>query len=135
MGTWGYGCFENDDALDWVSNELEGADDIAVVADALQKVAGWEEDEYLELPEAAAALAGAEVLAALLGHASPNLPPEVKAWVEDHPADDAEALVPTALRAIDRVGRNSEMQGNWLAPDGDAKWSAVLSGLRARLAQ
>jgi uncharacterized protein DUF4259 len=133
MGGWGYGCFENDDALDWVSNDLEGSDDYSVVFDALQHVADLDEEEYLEMPEAGAALAAAEVLVAALGSPSSNLPPDVADWVQSHPLDDPKEFVPIALKAVERVGRNSEFQGNWSAPDGEAEWQAVLADLKRRL--
>lgn len=133
MGGWGYRCFENDDALDWVSNFFEGSTDYSAVVEALQHVAELDEEDYLEMPEAGAALAAAEVLAAAMGRPSPDLPPQIAEWVEEHPLEDRDGLVPTALKAVERVGRNSEFQGNWTAPDGEAQWQGVLLDLRKRL--
>jgi hypothetical protein len=133
MGAWEYGCFANDDALDWVSNDLEGSPDYSVVFDALQHVASLDEEEYLEMPEAHAALAAAEVLAAAMGRPSSDLPSDVAEWVHGHELDDPGEFVSVALKAVERVGRNSEVQGNWLAPDGEAKWQAVLADLKRRL--
>jgi len=133
MGAWGHGSFENDDALDWVSNDFEGSDDLSAVAEALRTVADFGADDYLELPEAGAALAAAEVLAAVLGRPSPALPPDVAAWVADHHADDADALVPVALRAVERVERNSEMQELWDDTGDASPWRACVADLKARL--
>lgn len=133
MGSSGYGCFENDDAFDWLSNEFEGSYDYSAVHDALKHVADLDEDDYLEMPEAGAALAAAEVLAAALGRPSADLPPDVAEWVEGHPVDDRAVLVPLALRAVERVGRNSELNDCWTSPDGATPWHAVLADLRSRL--
>lgn len=133
MGASGYGCFENDDAFDWLSNEFEGSYDYSAVHDALKHVADLDEDDYLEMPEAGAALAAAEVLAAALGRPSVDLPPDVADWVEEHPVEDRAELVPLALSAVDRVGRNSEFNDNWTSPDGESKWQAVIADLKKRL--
>ena len=130
MGGWGYGCFENDDALDWLSNDFEGSDDYSVVSDALRHVADLDEDEYLEMREVGAALAAAEVLAAAMGRPSTDLPSEIAEWVDRHPLDDSQEFLPAALKAVERVGRNSEFQGNWTAPDGEAKWQGVIADLK-----
>jgi hypothetical protein len=133
MGAWGYECFENDDAMDWVSNEFEGSCDYSVVQDALQHVAALDEEDYLEMPEAGAALAAAEVVAAAQGRPASYLPPGVAEWVRDHPLADPAELDAIAVKAVERIGRNSEFRGNWTAPDGEAKWQAVLADLKKRL--
>lgn len=133
MGAWGYESFENDDALDWVSNDFEGSDDLSAVAEALETVANWGEDDYLELPECGAAVAAAEVLAAVLGRPSPKLPDDVAAWVAEHPLDDAGSLVPTSQRAIARIERDSEMQGLWDDTADATKWRQSIADLKSRL--
>jgi len=72
LGTWGTEAFANDDALDWIA-ELEGADDDRFLQEALQVVI-QDEGAYLEVPECNIALAAAEVVAALHGHPSHDLP-------------------------------------------------------------
>jgi hypothetical protein len=133
MGASGYGCFENDDAFDWLSNDFEGSSDYSAVFDALQHVAELDEEDYLEMPEAGAALAATEVVAAALGRPSADLPPDIGEWVINHPLDEPTELVQVALKAVERVGRNSEIQGAWTKPDGEAKWQAVLADLKRRL--
>jgi Domain of unknown function (DUF4259) len=61
MSAWGHGSFDNDAAADWVYRfDQEG---VAAVASALARVAEFPEDEYLEDPEASAAIAAAEIVA------------------------------------------------------------------------
>jgi hypothetical protein len=74
MGAWGAGAFDNDDALDWLS-ELVDSPDFALGRAVLDVTAL----EYLEAPEGSAALAAAEVVAAARGHPAALLPDEVTA--------------------------------------------------------
>jgi hypothetical protein len=59
MGAWGHRTFENDSALDWLGDLAEG--DPSLVGEALDVAAGSAEDAYLEVDEASAALAAAEL--------------------------------------------------------------------------
>ena len=115
MGAWGTGSFENDAALDWLP-ELEEADGPDVLDRTLRRVteAG---DDYLEVDEGAAAIAAAEVVAALLGAPAPDLPDEVRAWVEVHTGPLAPALpdlAPLTRQALRRATEDpalSEVRG------------------------
>lgn len=129
MGDWGTGSFENDSALDLVI-ELREADDIAPVVAALRAVA--ESAGYVDIADSYAAVAAAEVAAALCGKASRALPEEVSTWVETHPAASREHLVDMALRAVTRVEMDSELREE----TGDSsEWWAIMADLRARLEQ
>jgi hypothetical protein len=128
MGAWGSGPFENDDAGDWVY-DLEGADDLSLVHDALD-VAGT---SYLDANEGAVAVAAATVVAAALGLRSDGLSEEVTAWLEDHsrlvqPADAA-----LAVRALERVlDKRSEVAELW-DDAGDTTWRTAVRALQADL--
>jgi Lon protease-like protein len=132
MGAWGSGSFENDSALDWVA-ELVEMSDAALLVEALTAVAHAE--GYIEADEASAAVAAAEVTAALLGRAAPALPAEAAAWVSTAPIAADAALITLALAALDRVGADSELQELWDAEDGAPEWHAALAELRARLSR
>jgi Domain of unknown function (DUF4259) len=129
MGAWGSGPFENDDAGDWVY-DLEGADDFALVRDALD-VAG---SRYLDAGEGAAAVAAAVVVAAAFDPTGVDGVPEaVTAWLDDHArhVDPGDRRLATA--ALDRVvGERSELAELWdEAPDGPA-WREGIATLKAR---
>src|SRR3954470_23238720 len=129
MGAWDVGAFENDDAMDWIAT-LEERGDAAVRA-TLATVADADAADDVETGAAAEALAAAEVVAALAGHAADSLPDEVRAWVDGHgvPPED---LVELALRAAARVERSSELRELW-DEAGDEKWVATVRDLRFRL--
>lgn len=129
MGTWGHGSFENDDALDWVS-ELESAEDTEPITAAFEEVLSAE--DYLEAPEAASALSAAEVVAALLGRPAAELPDEVRVWVTGKEPPEAE-LVELAGEVVKRVLSASELKDLWAEGDQLAMWQAEVEGLLRRL--
>jgi len=129
VGAWGTGSFENDDVMDWVAelNTLAPA--------GLEKILAQAADEpaYLESPTASVALGAAEVVAALSGSPSASAPKEVAQWVKKHPQALTPRLKDAALRAADRVRRNSELKDLWMEADGLTDWIEVLKDLQARL--
>jgi hypothetical protein len=132
MGAWGVESFANDDALDWAA-ELEEADGHARMRAALEAVTEAE-GEYLEAPQCSAALAAAEVVAALRGRPAADLPENVAAWVAAHRGAADEGLADLARRAVESVEARSELRELWEESDDFAAWRADLAALRARLA-
>ena len=132
-GAWDMGPFDNDDALDWVY-ELEASNDLSAVKAALSAAAN--QGAYIEAPTGSAAVAAAEVVAALLGRASPQLPPEVTSWVDGRTLAKDDALVELARTAIARVqdSTNSELAELWSeSPELLSEWRSSLSDLDGRL--
>jgi hypothetical protein len=79
MGAWGTGSFENDDALDFLA-ELERKGQAAIER-ALDKVTTLGAAEYLEAPEASAAIAASEVIVALRDRDISRIPEDAGRWV------------------------------------------------------
>lgn len=126
MGAWGPGSFDNDDALDWLDDLVDGA------SDAIRAALEATDAEYLEAPDASSALAAAEVVAAAAGRPAADLPGEVSEWLEEHGTRQAAALAPLARRAVERVRRDSELKELW--EEGDpSEWLAAVDGLLERL--
>jgi len=130
MGAGGVGNFDNDDAMDWVS-ELERAKSSAFIAETL-RVVTERGDEYLDANEASRALAAAEVVAALKHAGSPRLPVEVKQWVSRHQVGSP-SLTQLALKAIQRIETSSELSELWDESERADEWYEVLENLEARL--
>jgi hypothetical protein len=130
MGAWGCGAFDNDDALDFVGDleTTQGTGHLFTVFSLIPV----DEAAYVEAPEAAAAIAAAEVVAALLGRPSPALPEEMKAWVARH-TDVEPRLVREALRVVERVLTRSELRELWEEGGEFQFWQTSLTGLAARL--
>lgn len=129
MGAWGSGSFENDDAADWLAKLG------TVTADDLKKVLEQAADdpEYLEAPAASVAVAAVEVIAALGGSAAAGTPAAIVEWAKKNPNAGSPELKALALRALDRVRRNSELKDLWLEADGLNDWTASLQDLQTRL--
>lgn len=96
-GAWDAGPFDNDDALDWVW-ELESSVDLSAVEAALKAAANG--GSYLEAPTGSAAIAAAEVVAALLGNPHPQLPDEIRSWVNDRSLAKDDKLVELARKRL-----------------------------------
>lgn len=132
-GGWDAGSFDNDDALDWVW-ELSESDDLSVVRDALQDAA--DASGYLEAPTGCAAIAAAEVVAALKGNPRPQLPEEVADWVKAHKLTVDDELVAIARKAIANIknSESSELAQLWSeSEEGAEPWYADLGNLLQRL--
>ncbi len=131
MGCWGTGTFENDDAADWAWT-LQESDGL----DAVERTLGALADGgYIEAPEASERLAAAEVVAALLGHPSADLPVDVARWIAEHRGLDARPLRDAALNHVRAaLGGNSELRGLWEENEEDFPfWKATAEALIARL--
>jgi hypothetical protein len=130
MGAWGAGNFDNDDAGDW-SYELEESG-IEAVKSAFDMVLSGE--DYVEAPECSAAIAAAEVVAALLGRPAADLPEEVQTFVSTKPKF-ATDLVELAKKALVRVlADNSELRELWQESDSFDEWKQNVADVQARLA-
>src|SRR5580704_2847212 len=128
MGEWGTGSFENDDAADWLA-ELGSR-----VPDDLTQILLQAADNpaYLEAPASRIAVAAAEVIAALNGSPAPEAPPEIIKWTTNRQTSTRE-LKALALRALERVRKNSELKDLWLEADGLNDWIAAIQDLQTRV--
>jgi hypothetical protein len=131
MGAWDFGPFDNDDAGDWLY-DLEKSSDTSVIDDALRKVTDIG-DEYLEAPDCSSAIAAAEIVAAVRGHAVVKLPDNAKLWVEAHRTLVVTSIVPNALAALQRIRTNSELKELWDESEEASKWYATIDDLTQRL--
>jgi hypothetical protein len=128
VGAWGSGSFENDDAADWLAQ-------LGTIApDDLTKIFGQAADDttYFEAPAASVVVAAAEVVAALNLSPVKGVPPEIVKWTTNRqkPTPELKAL---ALRALDRVRKNSELKDLWLEADGLNDWTAAIQDLQTRV--
>jgi hypothetical protein len=127
VGAWGAGNFENDDALDWLA--VLQAEGLPAAGAAIQDVLTLA-DDYLEAPTCCAALAAAEVIAALRGRPASRLPDELVEWLGRVSGDPGEQLATNARNAVDAIRRSSELRELW---EDDEEWKQEVDGLYARL--
>lgn len=130
MAGWGTGSFENEDAQKWLG-ELKslGVEDLRQI---LRRAA--DEADYLEAPEASVVVAAAEVVAALKGMPNEKLPREIAEWVGRTEGGSSPDLNELAVRAVEKVRRNSELKDLWLEAEGLNEWTESLRELQERLA-
>ena len=138
MGAWGHGSFENDTALDWVSELTERrgffvfkkAGGFSVLEKALEVVP----DTPLDADAGSEALAAAEVIAALMGKGRDCLPKELAEWVSNAQPVDVEPLRTKALKALDAVlSEDSELRELWEESEDFEAWKSDVEGLRSLL--
>lgn len=134
MGAWSVNSFGNDDALDWLDELITGDDKLLMRT--LRSVADLPESEYLEAPEAAHAIAAAEIVAALRGFpTTKEVPTTASAWISKSSAKVDQDLLSLALKSIDRIQNNSELRGLWDDTDHAQAWYAEIKDLKIRLGQ
>lgn len=130
-GAWGEGSFENDDALDWTSEcaHSSGAKMVHATLNSAVKA------KYLEAPEASAAVAAAEVIAAAKGKPSAKLPKELEAWLGRQSKTALANLAPLARQVLKKVldPKSSELRQLW-SEGKKNHWESSITELEARLA-
>jgi hypothetical protein len=131
-GRWAADTLSNDDASDFLDQIVPNGSVEAIrsVLDAALNPGSPVSDE-----SASRALAAAEMIAAMVGNPSRYLPAPCKAWAVLHSKDANRNLIESALRAVDRVVKDSDTQE--LMQEGGAKnlqdWQASVTNLKARL--
>jgi hypothetical protein len=128
MGAWSETVFDNDDAMDFAAG-LRDAPSWQTVAGALNRALTA---DYLEAPEAAAALAaGAFVAAANSGDL--GLVPHSHALLVARLGPVPAGLGERATEAFERVTNDSELAELWAEGDAGGSWLAAVAAISAKL--
>lgn len=132
MGTWGDGPFQNDAALDWLSEaESRG---VEAVRDALHRAASTPGDVYLDVDDGAPAIAAAVLVAAASGHGREALPAQALGWLDRFASEVAAEDLALARRAVERVvARNSELASLWAGHGPESGWHQRARALLSQL--
>ncbi len=128
MGAWGHRSFENDDALDFIWSVEEngvGAIEVALNAALISR------DEYLEAPEACAAIAAAELVAAKRSGITDRLQDNDIKLLDSFEAPPK--LIADAKAAVGRVLQDSELRELWSETDEFNTWHDDVLVLLERL--
>jgi hypothetical protein len=140
MGAWGINNFDNDGAMDFSADVVEG--NRSLIKDAILKVTNLSDDDYLESPECEEALAAIEFIAAQKGNPSPDFPEEALEWIKKNDVLHFSSglvfkkqidITALSLHAIERIGSNSELQELWEESDEYKDWLKVLEDLKNRI--
>src|SRR3954471_6521209 len=123
MGAWGEKAFQNDSALDWLS-DLE-SDGLPVLRDILTIVGDTPADDSLDVDDGAPAIAAAEIVAAALGHGRDRVPKRIVRWLDANASAFTPDDLVLARRAVERVlGGGSELRELWDDAGSDSGWHA-----------
>lgn len=135
MGTWLVDSFGNDDACDWADG-LEEVSDLSLVEDTINAVLALG-NEYVEAPEATAAIAAIEVIARLQGNWGERSAYSLNTdmWVEEHKLlKPSKELVQKAHLVITRIlAENSELNELWQESDEYNAWLQSVTELKSRV--
>lgn len=132
MGAWGGKAFQNDAALDWLS-ELD-AKGMAELRLALSRVAESEPDEHVDVDDGSAAIAAAEIVAATLPLGQGRLTKKAVSWLHVNAAYIGKGDVVLARRAVERVlAKGSELRVLWDEGGVETEWHADVRVLLLRL--
>jgi hypothetical protein len=127
MGAWGHKSFQNDSALDWLSDLIHGG---APVLGAALDAAGASD---LEVDEASAALAAAEIVAAALGHGDDRLDEDAAVWLSENREAARKVGALRARQAVEQVLAKSELRELGDENGADTEWHADVRELLRRL--
>ena len=133
MGAWGHRNFENDSAMDFVGDFLESLTEVSISDSLSFVIDASAEEEYIEVDEASAALAAAEIVAAIIGRAASDLPNELVAAIEKMRFEPYQKLVNRARKAVTVILRESELQELWGEGGEPNDWQQVQNDLLTRL--
>lgn len=122
--------FEYAEGAEFV-RELINSSDLQSLADALYTVPD-EETEYVVRGTATRALIAAEVLLTQQGNESGDVPDDLYSWLRDFGEPDPD-LLRRALRAVQRVGRDSELAELWSDSVHYREWRQRIDSLLKRL--
>lgn len=129
-GAWGEGSFENDSAADWVY-ELQGSKSPSFLLTVFATVppAG-----YIEVDTCAAAIAAADVVAALKDGKTKLLPKVVATWVKSNELGYKPNMATKALEVISfcKNMKRSELAQLWKEGKSN-NWLSQISKIEVRL--
>jgi Domain of unknown function (DUF4259) len=134
MGTWSVDPFGNDDAVDWIYDLVE-TNDLTFIVETIQKVLDFG-SEYLDAPEAIEAIAAADIIARLKGnfYVKNAYTESLDDWIENHRLTPPQALVESAILAMDRIlTAPSELLELWQDSKDFDHWAKEMQDLKARL--
>ena len=134
MGAWGLGSFENDTAGDF-TDAIVADEDFAQVRSVLRNIARLPLSSYLDDDDCCEGLVAAEIVAALNGYPSPDIPEDLAVTLSKLQPHFQSGDVELAVHAVKRIRHTSELRD--LVEDTPflhfVEWLCVISDLKKRL--
>ena len=141
MGAWGITTFENDGAMDWLTNFLDDpsedgiwnafpSEPIVIEPGFLGRLMGKKPKSLPEEVDGEEVLAAAEIVATVLGRPAKTNPDELKTLPT---IQLRQSTVAKALAAIDAMMKDSNLKECWEETDEFEAWKAGVADLQQRL--
>lgn len=131
MATWGYGNFDNDTALNWIESFADEPKP-KKLEQAFKKIA--EAGKLLEISACEEGLAGAELVAAMHGNPSIDLPQSVQDLIDEYKLAAPPEMRKAAQAVVTRIRTDSELRALWEESDEIDAWLEAVDDLYDRLA-
>jgi hypothetical protein len=129
MGSWGLGPFENDTACDFTNGVVYNRD-FYEVRNVLRHITRLPLTSYLEVDDCCEGLVAAEIVAALNGFPSPDLPENLAVTLTEFQPNFRNGDTELALHAVKRIRSNSELCE---LAEGQNEWFSLVDKLLRRL--
>lgn len=130
MGTWGYGNFDNDSAVDWLMDFVEEPSE-AKIRSAFNMIE--DSDGMAESMDCEEALVAAEVVAQLCGATSSEFPEDELEALSLSGFKCSTDLTSTAIEIIQKIKQNSELKELWEESEESDLWLESVNELEQRL--
>lgn len=134
MSAWGLSNFENDSALDWVSNIIEHKEVSSLSSSIDEFIANFSIEETT-LIECSVFLTVAETIAGLVGNPAEDFPDELKDWSETKYIKIEQITMDNAIKGIELILKDSEAREMFLDSGYYASWEKSQKDLIKRLAE
>lgn len=131
MGTWDYGNFDNDGAMDFIGffTEQDSLTPVETAFDAILAV-----EDYIDADYGVEAIAAAEVVALLRGHPSASVPDGLTTWHQSHQLTVNDALTTKAIQAVQKAADSDQSELRELWEDAEfEEWYPHITDLLTRL--
>ena len=134
MSAWGISNFENDTALDWVSEIVEGKDvnSLQNSIDAFLKDFSIEDTSLIECSKF---LTIAETIAALIGSPDQDFPEELQDWIDSKYVKIDQFTIDKTVKGVKLIMTDSEAKEMYLDSGYFKSWEKTQKDLIKRLSE
>lgn len=130
--SWGISNFENDSALEW-AEDLVKANKVALIAKELDTFNKNFKITETDMMTCNIALAAAETVAAIKEDPADDIPEALEEWLASSKAKADEALVKSAIDAVNKICRGSELKEMYVGSQLYDDWMELQKELLQRL--
>ena len=134
MSAWGISNFENDTALDWVSDVIQKKK-VNSLSDSIKEfISGFSPDET-SLIECSKFLTIAETIAGLVGSPAEDFPEELNDWVESKYIKIEQSTIDASIKGVKLILEDSEAKEMYLDSGYFKAWEKAQNDLIKRLSE